>query len=548
MHKLPATQEKTIELLVLFDKICRKYRLKYTLIYDTLLGAIKKKGFLINSYDGKVAMPYEDYCRFLEICKSELQGEQYYLVNNESDERLDILWSYLAKRSRVQLPENRKQDEIFYDFVIEIIPIFNSSNNIKEFRKDLKLYNYLWDVIEVRKYPKNFKIRRKLKYYFNTRPKLKEDRNDAFNKLLQYRKRNNNNSKYVLFGYSDKRIKEDILIRDMYNDLVEVEFENHKFFAIKESEKWLKSVYKDEFNADVDSVTPNVFLLKGPEELRRVQLVQLEMLKVIDDICRKHNINYFLCSGTLLGAIRHGGFIPWDYDADLAMLKEDYDKFLEVASKELDNEKYIARNITTEPTIHITYTQLRRKGTSFIRSGRENNKNANHGILVDIFPVYDGGNTFIKHKLQTKFSMFFKTMFWTHNGASTEKRYFKRKYYEFLAKFPTELSYNAYMKYANMYKGENTNKVAWLVAANNPYYSDFTDKKNYTEYIEIEFEGYKFKTIKNWDVYLKSVYSDQYGLFPNKLNRVNGFVASGFDAGDLYRYDDKESENNGAKK
>ena len=93
MHKLPATQEKTIELLVLFDKICRKYRLKYTLIYDTLLGAIKKKGFLINSYDGKVAMPYEDYCRFLEICKSELQGEQYYLVNNESDERLDILWS-----------------------------------------------------------------------------------------------------------------------------------------------------------------------------------------------------------------------------------------------------------------------------------------------------------------------------------------------------------------------------------------------------------------------------------------------------------------------
>ena len=73
--------------------------------------------------------------------------------------------------------------------------------------------------------------------------------------------------------------------------------------------------------------------------LRKVQLVQLEIAKEIDRICKKNNIKYFLIGGSLLGAIRHQGFIPWDDDLDVGMLRDDYEKFLKVAGDELQ-EKY----------------------------------------------------------------------------------------------------------------------------------------------------------------------------------------------------------------
>ena len=64
------------------------------------------------------------------------------------------------------------------------------------------------------------------------------------------------------------------------------------------------------------------------DELRRLQLVELDILRDIDKVCREHGIRYFLDSGTLLGAVRHGGFIPWDDDVDLGMPRHDYERFL----------------------------------------------------------------------------------------------------------------------------------------------------------------------------------------------------------------------------
>ena len=73
--------------------------------------------------------------------------------------------------------------------------------------------------------------------------------------------------------------------------------------------------------------------------LRRQQNRMTEMLVFIDGVCRKHNIKYWLCSGTLLGCIRHGGYIPWDDDLDIEMLREDYLKLLKVLPSELPDRR-----------------------------------------------------------------------------------------------------------------------------------------------------------------------------------------------------------------
>lgn len=77
------------------------------------------------------------------------------------------------------------------------------------------------------------------------------------------------------------------------------------------------------------------------KDLRRLQMVEFEMLVELDRICRKHKIEYFLSGGTLLGAIRHNGFIPWDDDIDVMMRRDHYNKFIEVQKKELKDRKSV---------------------------------------------------------------------------------------------------------------------------------------------------------------------------------------------------------------
>lgn len=121
------------------------------------------------------------------------------------------------------------------------------------------------------------------------------------------------------------------------------------------------------------------------ELLRKLQLCELDMLKEVKRICEKYNITYYLSSGTLLGAVRHKGFIPWDDDIDIEMPYEDYKRFLSVAQGEL-GDRYFLQTSETDPGHYLAFTKIRKNGTLLI-SPWEPRYLKNHGVWIDIFPI-----------------------------------------------------------------------------------------------------------------------------------------------------------------
>ncbi len=125
---------------------------------------------------------------------------------------------------------------------------------------------------------------------------------------------------------------------------------------------------------------------KISDKMRKIWQVELAMLDKVDTICKKYHIHYFLLHGTLLGAVRHKGFIPWDDDLDIGMLRKDYDKFMEIAPKELE-EPYFLQNMWTERNCFFGgITKLRNGETAGITE-RELGHHCNQGIWIDILPM-----------------------------------------------------------------------------------------------------------------------------------------------------------------
>ena len=128
----------------------------------------------------------------------------------------------------------------------------------------------------------------------------------------------------------------------------------------------------------------------GEYDIKDVQNVMLDILSAIDAVCRKHNIRYVLDGGTMLGAVRHQGFIPWDDDADIIMMREDYERFIDVANKELSSE-YRFECMENTPEYPYNFGKVRAVNTIF-REKFTCNLNINHGVYVDIFPMDDVEN------------------------------------------------------------------------------------------------------------------------------------------------------------
>lgn len=125
------------------------------------------------------------------------------------------------------------------------------------------------------------------------------------------------------------------------------------------------------------------YLVKAKQ--KRVWQKELEILVKIQEICKKYNITYFAEGGTLLGAVRHKGFIPWDDDIDISMRRDDYNRFLEIAKKEIKYPLFV-QSFETERRFAFDMIKIRNTETTAYTPNEACNE-CNKGIFVDIFPV-----------------------------------------------------------------------------------------------------------------------------------------------------------------
>lgn len=268
--------------------------------------------------------------------------------------------------------------------------------------------------------------------------------------------------------------------------------------------------------------------------LRKVQLVQLDIAKEIAKVCEMNDVKYFLIGGTLLGAVRHGGFIPWDDDLDIGMLRCDYDKFLKIAPKKLSPE-YRLINWKNDVNYPHPMGKVIKKGTIYKEKKREDL--GEQGIWVDIFP-YDNIDNLLSLK-QKSFRLkvlrgLIRTknnyMTWVTQDGFLYKKYIKNIPFKIVSPFFNRNTLIS--KYENISVKDN-NKETEMVFENGveDYKKWFFPKQYFENLKKVKFEDAYFWAPDNYHEYLCKAYGN-YMKLPPVNERENRHLIEEIDLGE----------------
>lgn len=255
---------------------------------------------------------------------------------------------------------------------------------------------------------------------------------------------------------------------------------------------------------------------KKNNELSELHNVHVEILDEVVRICEKHKLTYFLVAGTLLGAVRHKGFIPWDDDLDIGMPRQDYDKFIKIAASEL-NKKYFMHNIFSDKGYWLNFTKIRKNNTLFDETMIENIE-AHKGIFIDIFPLDNLNNN--KFLFKIKWSILANLrMFSLYYRGVYDKNAINHK---FTCKIFSVFGSHKLLKFCDWFMSLNKNtKSKYLVSYGGIYsrHKENFERQWFFPTNKIEFEGKMYSCPNNPDALLTHIYGD-YMKLPPKEKRV----------------------------
>ena len=253
--------------------------------------------------------------------------------------------------------------------------------------------------------------------------------------------------------------------------------------------------------------------------LRKIQMIQLEMLQEVDRICKKCGIHYNIIAGTLLGAVRHGGYIPWDDDADIAMLRHEYERFRKACKTELDSSRFYFQDHRNTRGYRWGYGKIRRKDTLFLREYQEHMP-YDQGIFIDIFPLDAVPNNYFLRSIKNFECFCVRKVLWSRVGKIAEKNFLKKQIYRVLNKIPEK---EVFKYYHGMVRraGKKKTRMVRILTFPTPneewgYYRNWYENSS-----DIEFEGLIFQGIKDYESYLSFKFGDYMKLPPKEKRKVH---------------------------
>lgn len=246
------------------------------------------------------------------------------------------------------------------------------------------------------------------------------------------------------------------------------------------------------------------------EELTLSQIKQIEfdILKHFDEFCKQNDIKYFLSNGTLLGAVKYNGFIPWDDDVDVLVPKEDYDKLLRIYK---NSDKYSIITGNENSSFMIPYSKLCDNET-LVDNGYDRDKEQ-FGLSMDIFPLeYWQSDEALAKKSARKVQRLVRTLGFSISSFSKGKTFVRTVVKFFISAVAKSLGKKRNLRNLVDFQNKiraNAGKefvgcLSWCVYGER----EVIPAQAFANTIEVEFEGQKFPAPQGYDTYLKSLYGD----------------------------------------
>ncbi len=524
---LKEIQHELSQMLQAFADYCESNGLRYYLVGGTLLGAIRHHGFIPWDDDIDVGMPRRDYEKLLQIVKDKPIAPHLKVVTEKEGDFLAPFAEIINQNIVIERPDiiYTHNEKRVRNLFIDIIPQDGWPKNPLGARLLFTSMEILRDVLTASK-AKLFQGTTRARAILKT-PKVLAARLIGSRRIIGImnriaKSRSYDDSKYVgavvygIYGVGERCLRKTTVAFE------QATFEGKKYPIPGSWHEYLCGIYgKDYMSLPPESKRTTHHIkahyAKEQKELTRKEIQEslLRLLKHFDRFCRVHDLRYSLSGGSLLGAVRHKGFIPWDDDIDVSMPRPDYERFCRMMrGKSFDHGNIFLKD-DKDASWPLPFAKLldRRIKVSFTYKQDDEDD----FLWMDIFPV-DGmpeQKRVKAHFQKMDFLRMMLHMSMAKPGQGTTRFRAMAKYamQPFFLLFPTRFWKKIIIAQSRQYSFEECDHVGVSVSG---IYGEGESVTKNPDLMEMDFEGNHFKGTVMWDEYLSGIYGDYMQLPPEE--------------------------------